>query len=164
MRWASPPERVPAGARETEIIQANAHDEIEPQHQLAHDLLTRLLPLHGHGNILEKIAQLLQVHLAQIVDGAASHSDQHARGFEPRAAAVRAIVLDHDLPQVVLHPRMRHPLAAVAAIATLDLIDDPIESNLAPFVAPPLGRTRRQDNGEALAFGAVEQRIDDAVG
>ena len=104
------------------------------------------------------------MHLAQVVNGATGHSDEHARGFEPRAAAVRAVVLDHDLAQVVLHARMRHPLAAIAAIAALDLVDDPIESNLTPFVAPPLGRARRQDNGEALALGAVEQHIDDAVG
>ena len=153
----------PRPAREAEIIQANAHDEIEPQHQLAHDLLAGLLPLHGHGNVLEKIAQLLQVHLAQVVDGVASHGDEHARGFEPRAAAIRAIVLDHDLAQIVLHPRMRHPLAAVAAVAALDLVDDPIKSNLAPFVAPALGRARRQDNSEALALGAVEQHVHDAV-
>ena len=57
----------PRPAREAEVIQANAHDEVEPQHQLAHDLLTGLLPLHRHGNVAEKIAQLLQVHLAQVV-------------------------------------------------------------------------------------------------
>ena len=59
---------------------------------------------------------------------------------------------------------MRHPLAAIAAIAAVDLIDDPIERDLAPLVATALGRARRQDNGETLAFGAVEEHVNDAVG
>ena len=93
----------------------------------------------------EERVQLVEVELADVVDGLAGDGEQQPRGAQPRAVAVGAGVLDHHLVEPRLHPRAGFAALPVAAVVPLDAPRDAAEADLLalPIVALDL-RVRRR--------------------
>ena len=54
MRWASPPESVPAGPVEAEVVEADVEQEAEPGVDLLDDPLGDLALAHGEVDVVEE--------------------------------------------------------------------------------------------------------------
>ena len=84
----------------------------------------------GRLDRAEKRVQLVEVQLADVVDGLAGDGEQQPRRAQPRAVAVGAGVLDHHLVEPRLHPRVRLAALPVAAVVALDAPGDAVEADL----------------------------------
>ena len=74
--------------------------------------------------------QLVEVELAELVDGLAVDREQQPRRAEARAVAVGAGVLDHHLVEPRLHPRVGLAALPVAPVVALDAPRDAAEADL----------------------------------
>ena len=109
MRWASPPDSVPEGAVEAEVVEPHLGQEAEPSRELGDHL-------RGHGSGLaledeafEEGARLAHGKGADLLDVAAAHA--HAQRLRPQAAPPAGVTLlvaavpaqeDADLDLVLL--------------------------------------------------------------
>ena len=94
------------------------------------------------------------------MDVLAADGDEQALGLELGPAAVRADVLDHDLAQIVLHPRVRRLLLSMVAVAALDVVGDPVVTKEFAHVLIAARRALRQDQGKPLTLRAGEKNRD----
>ena len=109
--------------------------------------------------------QLVEVQLAEVVDGLARDGEQEPRGADARAVAVRTDVLDHHLVEPGLHLGAGFAALTVAAIVPLDPSRDPAESHFLPFPVVTLDFCfRRRGQHDLLRVDPVQDRSAHAVG
>src|SRR5262245_22165139 len=102
--------------------------------------------------------ELVEVELAQIVDGLAGDREAKPRGPHTGTLAVGAGVLDHNVIEPGFHPRVRLGLLPIPAIASFDPPGDPAEADLLalPVIATSLRLRRRCEHD--LPIDAIEDR------
>jgi hypothetical protein len=93
---------------------------------------------------IQERQQLDQVHFTRVIQAFAGDGNQAPYFFQPRPAAFRAVVFDHDLFEVFVHARIRRSLLPVPAIVMFQLVDDTREFDLLARVLLPLLRSGRQ--------------------
>src|SRR5207302_9604579 len=108
--------------------------------------------------------QLVEVELADVVDGLSRDGEQEAGRTDARALAVGAGVLHHHLVEPGLHPGTRFAALPVTAVVPLDAPRDAAEADLLAFPVAAfllrLGRRGRQD----FLLDAVEDRTAHLLG
>ena len=107
-----------------------------------------------------KRVQLVEVHLAEIVDGLSVDGEEQPGRADARSLAVRAGVLHHHLVEPRLHPRVRLAALPVPAVMPLDAPRDPVKADLLAFRVLALDlRLRRHPHHEFLAVEPVQDRV-----
>ena len=110
-----------AGAAiEIQVVEADAEQQLEPRPNLLQHLASGIGAAPCRLDRPEKRVQFVEVQLADVVDRLAADGEEQAGRAQPRAVAVRARLLDHDLVEPLLHPRVHFAALAVAAVVTLD--------------------------------------------
>ena len=117
-------------AVEVQIVQPDAQQQLQPAADLLQHLPAGVGAAAGRLDRAEKRVQLVEVELADVVDGLAGDGEQQPGGAEPRAVAVGAGVLDHHLVEPRLHPGAGFAALPVAAVVPLDAPRDPAEADL----------------------------------
>ena len=103
-------------AVEVQIVEPDAQQQLEPAADLLQHLPAGVGAAAGRLDRAEERVQLVEVELADVVDGLAGDGEQQPGGADPRAVAVGAGVLDHHLVEPRLHPRAGFAALPVAAV------------------------------------------------
>src|SRR5262249_15599822 len=132
---------------ETQVIEANPEEQREPGADLLEHLPARIGTAPGGLHRAEKIVELVEMQLTELVDGAAVDREQLSRRTKACAVAVRARAFDHHFVEPRFHARIGFAPLAVPAIPALDPPRDAGKPDLAAplIVAARLGVRRRQD-------------------
>jgi hypothetical protein len=149
-----------AGAAvEIQIVEPDPEKQRQPGPDFLEDVASGVGAAPRRLDGAEKGVELIEVHLADVVERAAGDGEQLPRPSQPRALAVRADLLDHHLVEPRFHPRVRLAALAVMAVVALDAPGDAVEADLTafPVVAPDscVGR-RLQD--DLARLDAVQDR------
>jgi hypothetical protein len=147
-------------AVEAQIIEADAEQQLEAAANLLQHLPAGVGAAPGRLDRAEERVQLVEVELADVVDGLSRDGEQEARPPHPGAVAVGTGLLDHYLVEPFLHPRAGLAALAIAAVVALDAAGDAMEADLAPLVLLALRlRLRRRHERDLAGIDAVENRL-----
>ncbi len=110
----------------------------------------------GRLDRAQERVQLVEVELADVVDGLAGDGEQQPRGPDARAVAIGAGVLHHHFVEPGLHARVRLAALPVAAVVPLDPPGDSAEADLLAFPVVALhlrlGRRRRARSSASMPY------------
>ena len=104
--------------------------QLEPAADLLQHLPAGVGAAAGRLDRAEERVQLVEVELADVVDGLAVDGEQQPRRADARAVAVGTGVLDHHLVEPRLHPGVGLAALPVAAVVALDAAGDAAEADL----------------------------------
>src|SRR5262245_59116310 len=103
--------------------------------------------------------QLVEIHLADLVDVFAGNGEQQPGRAEPGAVAIGAGKLDHHLVQPGLDTGTRLAALAVSAVIPLDAPRNPVEAHLLPFPIVALHFRIGRRHGRDFLLDAVEDGV-----
>ena len=153
LRGQPDPLRLTAGERagatvEVQVVQSDAQEQLEPAADLLEHLPAGIGAAAGRLDGAQERVELVEIELAELVDGLACNGEAEPGGPEPRAVAVGAGVLDHHAVEPGLHPGVRLAFLPVTAVAPLDPPGDSAEADLLalPVVAASLRLRRRAEH------------------
>ena len=150
---------------EVQVIEPDAEQQLEPAADFLEHLASGVRAGAFRLHLVQKGVQLVEVQLADLVNGPAADLEQQPRRRKPRPLTIGTGVLHHDLVEPRLHPRVRFAALPVAAVVALDPARDAAESDLPAFVAGTLDlRVGRGDEGDLARFDAVENGGPGALG
>ena len=144
---------------EIQVVEADPQEQRQPSADFLEDVPAGVGAAPGRLDGAEKRVELVEVHLPDVVEGAAADGEEQPRGAQPGALAVGTDLLDHHLVEPRFHPRVRLSPLPVVAIVALDAPGDAVEADLAsfPVVATDLGVGRRVQH-DLPRLDAVEDR------
>src|SRR5579872_5102517 len=155
-----------AGASiEVQVIEANAEQKLQASADFGDDLAACVSSAAGRLQGAQKREQFVEIEPAHFVDGLAGNGKEQPRGSQPRALAIGAGALDHDLVEPLFHAAAGLPALAVAPVVALDASGDASKADLAAFefVALHFGVGRRYGL-QFLPLEAVEDGVTDLLG
>src|SRR5213075_2502875 len=115
---------------EVQIVQPNAQEQLEPAPDLIEHLPARIGAAPRGLDRAQERVQLIEMELADVVNGLARNGEQQPGCADPGAVAIGARVLDHHLVEPGLHPGACFASLPVAAVIPLDAPRDSAEADL----------------------------------
>ncbi len=138
LRRKTNPLRFTAGKRaraaiEVQVVEADPQEQFQPRSNLFEYLAAGVRAAAGWLDGAQERMKLVEVELAELMNGLAADREAQPRGPDPCAVAVGTGVLDHHVVEPGLHARVGLAFLAVPAVAPLDPAGDSAEADLLAF-------------------------------